>query len=57
MSVLETVKEAIGVADERPTYNCPDCGETFQSEADPDSYWCSCPECGTKDIEPVEESA
>jgi|AntRauTorcE11898_2_1112593.scaffolds.fasta_scaffold51286_2 Zn finger protein HypA/HybF involved in hydrogenase expression len=45
MSVIETVKDVIGVEDQRPTYRCDDCGTEFESEADTDSYWFSCPEC------------
>lgn len=57
MSVLETVKEAIGVGDDRPTYRCQECDETFQSESDPDSYWFNCPECDARDAERIDEGS
>jgi|GEM_PF-922635 len=49
MSVLETVKEKVGLADETPQYECDDCGHEFESAADPDSYWMKCPECESQD--------
>lgn len=49
MSVLESVKSAIGLSNDRPTYECVDCGNTFESATDPDSHWFKCPECDSKD--------
>ncbi|MFC6614865.1 zinc ribbon domain-containing protein [Halopenitus salinus] len=55
MSVIDTVKEAIGVEDDTPSYRCEDCGTEFDSEADLDSYWFGCPECESTDAERIEE--
>lgn len=54
MSVLDSVKSAIGVGDEQPRYRCQDCGQEFASEADTDSYWFGCPECDSDDIEQLD---
>lgn len=54
MSVLETVKEKVGIADEKPLYECEDCGHEFRSAADPDSYWSKCPECESQEITQIE---
>ncbi|MFB6139485.1 MAG: hypothetical protein ABEJ26_03515 [Halosimplex sp.] len=46
MSVIQTVKSAIGIeGDETSTYECSECGSTFETERDPTSYWFSCPDC------------
>lgn len=49
MSVIESVKSAIGLESEAPSYDCVECGATFERSTDPDSHWFSCPECGTKE--------
>lgn len=49
MSVIQTVKSALGIEPDRPTYECVDCGETFESATEPGSHWFRCPECGSKD--------
>ncbi len=55
MSVLETVKSAIGIEeeDQASTYECVECGSTFETDRDPSSYWFKCPECDAGS--PVEE--
>jgi rRNA maturation endonuclease Nob1 len=56
MSVLETVKSAIGIDDDtRPTYHCQACGSEFQTTSEPDSHWFECPECGSSDAEALKE--
>ncbi|WP_276273698.1 hypothetical protein [Haloarcula litorea] len=50
MSVLETVKQKVGIGDEEPTHECEECGREFSSDADADSYWFQCPECGSEDL-------
>lgn len=49
MSVIQTVKSAIGMDSDRPTYECVECGTTFESATDPDSHWFNCPECGSEE--------
>ncbi|MUW14814.1 zinc ribbon domain-containing protein [Halorubrum sp. CBA1125] len=48
MSVLQTVKEAVGLDNHDPAFRCEECGNEFEY-SDPDSYWFSCPECGNDD--------
>lgn len=55
MSVLESIKEAVGLEEQSPKYECQDCGHTFRTDADVDSLWYSCPECEGEDLEQVEE--
>lgn len=55
MSVIQTLKETIGIAD-TPEYHCQSCDHTFQTKADVDSHWFSCPECEGEDIERVTEN-
>lgn len=54
MSVLESVKETVGIEEEKPEYECDDCGHTFQSDADSDSYWFQCPECDSESLTELE---
>lgn len=54
MSVIQSIKETIGIAEKPPRYECQDCGHTFRTEADPDSHWYSCPECDSEDLERIE---
>lgn len=54
MSVLETVKETVGIADEQTEYECDDCGHTFQSDANSESYWFGCPECKSESVTELE---
>ncbi|MEF8853104.1 MAG: hypothetical protein V5A44_03075 [Haloarculaceae archaeon] len=49
MSVLQNVKEAIGLAESAPEYECNACGTQFDSGAKPGTYWFECPECGGND--------
>jgi len=54
MSVLETVKETVGLTDEKTRYECDDCGHTFHSDADSGSYWFQCPECKSESLTELE---
>jgi Zn finger protein HypA/HybF involved in hydrogenase expression len=45
MSVLKTVKAAVGLDSDDPDFRCEQCGNEFAHSSDPDSYWFSCPEC------------
>ena len=49
MSVIQTVKSAVGLDSSGPTYECVDCGTSFEKSADPDSYWFKCPDCGSEE--------
>jgi len=49
MSVIETVKETIGLEERTPDYRCESCGAEFDSGSEPGSYWFQCPECGEDD--------
>jgi Zn finger protein HypA/HybF involved in hydrogenase expression len=55
MSVLQSLKEAVGLAESRPEYRCTECGTTFYSASDPDSHWFQCPECESDDAELISE--
>jgi len=55
MSVIESLKEAIGIKEAKPTYRCNECGTEFQSATEADSHWFSCPECDSSDAELIEE--
>jgi predicted RNA-binding Zn-ribbon protein involved in translation (DUF1610 family) len=55
MSVIQNIKETIGIADDGQQYECQSCGHHFATQADPNSRWYSCPECGGEDIASVEE--
>lgn len=48
MSIIETVTAAVGLSDGRPTYECTDCGETFETASDPGDYWFKCSHCGSE---------
>ena len=50
MSVLETVKQKVGIEEQKPEYECEDCGYEFRSSAKPGSYWFTCPECESDDL-------
>ena len=54
MSVLESVKETVGLTEEQPQYECDDCGHRFTSDADTDSYWFQCPNCGADSATQIE---
>lgn len=56
MSVIDTVKSAVGLDSSAPTYECVDCGSTFERKGDPDSYWFKCTECGSEEPLGGEES-
>lgn len=49
MSIVQSVKEAVGLDSDHPTYECVDCGASFEGQADPGSYWFKCPECGSEE--------
>lgn len=48
MSVIESVKSALGLAADRPTYECVDCGSTFESGTEPGTHWFRCRNCGSE---------
>lgn len=48
MAVIDSIKSALGITDDRPAYECVECGATFESTAEPGSYWFECPECGSE---------
>jgi DNA-directed RNA polymerase subunit RPC12/RpoP len=50
MSVLESLKSAVGMHETAHAYECRECGHTFESNQDPDSYWLSCTECGSEEL-------
>jgi Zn finger protein HypA/HybF involved in hydrogenase expression len=47
MSIIQTVKSTIGLGADRPSYECVDCGNSFETSTEPGSHWFSCPECGS----------
>jgi len=49
MSVLQSVKETLGLEETGPKYECGSCGNEFTSGTEPGSYWFECPECGADD--------
>ncbi|MCU4802206.1 hypothetical protein OB920_17660 [Halobacteria archaeon HArc-gm2] len=49
MSVIQTVKSAVGLESDQSNYECVECGTTFEKGMDPDSYWFKCPECETRE--------
>jgi len=53
MSVLQTVKETIGLEESAPEYECNACGAQFHSGTEPGSYWFECPGCGEDDATEV----
>lgn len=55
MSVIDTVKEKVGLAEQKPKYECADCGHEFRSDADEGSYWFQCPECSSRELDRVED--
>ena len=54
MSVLESVKETVGLTEEQPQYECDDCGHRFTTDADTDSDWFQCPDCGADSATQIE---
>ena len=54
MSVVQSIMERVGLKDSGQTYECRDCGATFDSHSDPDSIWLKCSECESEDVEPTE---
>jgi len=52
MSALQRLKRAVPIVepDER-TYECRDCGATFESDSDPDRA--TCVDCLSDDVEPA----
>lgn len=55
MSIIDTVTSAVGLSSDRPTYECTDCGNTFETASDPGDYWFRCPACGSE--EPLDTDA
>jgi len=53
MSVIQSVKESLGLAESAPKYECNSCGNEFHSSTEPGSYWFECSECGADDAELV----
>ncbi|MFB6192538.1 MAG: zinc ribbon domain-containing protein [Haloarculaceae archaeon] len=49
MSVLDSIKSALGLGVDTTEYECVDCGATFESASQPDGPWFECPECGSED--------
>lgn len=56
MSVIDTVKQKVGLEEQAPQYECNDCGERFHSAAEEGSYWFQCPECESEDVTRIESS-
>lgn len=56
MSVIESLKKTIGIAEDGQRYECQNCDHTFRTEADPSSRWYSCPNCDGEDIEPIDSA-
>lgn len=56
MSVIQSLKAAVGLTRELPTYRCTNCENTFESPADPDSHWLRCVECDSDDLERIESA-
>ena len=48
MSIIDTVTSAVGLDAGGPTYECTDCGNTFETSSDPGDYWFQCPACGSE---------
>ena len=55
MSVLDSVKQAVGLTEQPPQYECEECGHVFRTTADPDSYWYNCPSCDAEAINQKDE--
>lgn len=55
MSVLDTIKSAVGLESGLPThqYRCADCGHEFESSKEPDRARCM--ECMCQDVERIDE--
>lgn len=55
MSVLDSVKEAVGLTEQPPKFECEDCGHEFRTTADPESYWYNCPACDGENITKLDD--
>jgi predicted RNA-binding Zn-ribbon protein involved in translation (DUF1610 family) len=49
MSVIQSVKETLGLNETKPNYECDSCGNEFHSSTEAGSYWFECPKCGADD--------
>lgn len=55
MSVVQSILERVGVKEGGDTYECTDCGATFQSHSDPDSIWLQCSEFESENVERTDD--
>lgn len=55
MRFVRTIKETIGLVEPptRNTFECQDCGHTFESSQEEASYWTSCETCESRDVEKI----
>lgn len=55
MPLIDTIKSVVpGTGADAPTYRCTECGTTFESLEDEDSYWLSCPDCESDEVQLAE---
>ncbi|MFB6300428.1 MAG: hypothetical protein ABEH65_09225 [Halobacteriales archaeon] len=57
MGLIQKLKSAVGGGAEPNTYECADCGETFESYIDPDDHWVTCDHCSSREVEVIESGA
>jgi len=56
MSVIDTVKQKVGLEEQDPQYECEECGERFRSATEEGSFWFECPDCGSDDVTEVDSA-
>ena len=57
MALIESIKSVVpGTGPAAPTYRCDECGTTFESLEEEDSYWLGCPDCDADSVTLIEEA-
>ena len=55
MPLIDAIRSIVpGNGSEAARYRCTECGTSFQSLEDEDSYWLRCPDCDAEDVELAE---
>lgn len=55
MPLIDAIRSIVpGNGSEAASYRCAECGTSFQSLEDEDSYWLRCPDCDAEDVELAE---
>ncbi|MFB6211279.1 MAG: hypothetical protein ABEI76_07060 [Halobacteriales archaeon] len=57
MGLLDSLKGVLGSSADEHTYECSDCGETFDSYIDPDDHWVTCDHCDSRQVELIEQGS